>query len=67
MTNGQAEDVVLKLGADFCGYLQQRTPFCRRQEVPQAYGEAGLARHAGSKNAVKIHDAEGVGAASSAG
>ena len=63
VTHGPAEDVVTKLGADFFGSLQQRAPACRRQEVPQADREAGLARHASGK----IHDAQGVGAASSAG
>ena len=62
VTHGPAEDVMTKLGADFFGSLQQRAPACRRQEVPQADREAGLARHASGKNAVKIHDAQGVGA-----
>ena len=49
-TNGPAEDVASKLGAGFVGDLQQRAPSCRRQEVPQVDGEAGLARYASKRS-----------------
>ena len=50
VTNGPAEDVVTKLGAGFFGNLQQRAPSCRRQEVPQADGEADLVAKTQSKS-----------------